>query len=494
MAHRISCGAGRAVLRWTLLSTTILGGLCLGVPAADAVDGTWLPAPATADWNTGTNWSSSPAVPDGTASFGASTKTSLTFSAVTTNINTLQFNAGAPAYTFTIGSATAVNQALNINGTGIGNNSSFAPTFNILFISSSNQGTLNFNTSSTAGNAIVNNTVGGGGFVNFNNNSSAGTATITNTAFLGFGGSSTAGNSTIINSGITTFAGSSTAGNAIITNNQGLIFGGSSTAGNATIITNAGSNNVGTTFIFQTSSGGNARFITNAGGTVDFSTLTTAGTTAGSIEGAGTYALGSKNLTVGSNNLSTTVSGVIADGGVVGGTGASLTKVGSGTLVLSGADTYSGPTTIAAGTLTVNGSIASSTVTVNAGATLSGTGTVGGLTIASGGMFAPGNSPGTMTVAGNLAFQSGALYVVQINSSTAHQCDRQRHARRHRAGGVRRGQLCDAHLHDPLRGGWPRRHHVQHAEHEQSARRLHRLAELQRDRRDPQPHRHTWTA
>src|SRR5258708_20672050 len=39
--------------------------------------------------------------------------------------------------------------------------------------------------------------------------------------------------------------------------------------------------------------------------------------------------------------------------------------------------------------------------------------------IASGGTFAPGNSPGTMTVAGNLAFQSGALYVVQINSTTA---------------------------------------------------------------------------
>jgi autotransporter-associated beta strand protein len=96
-----------------------------------------------------------------------------------------------------------------------------------------------------------------------------------------------------------------------------------------------------------------------------------------------------------------------------------VTKLGAGTLVLSGTDTYSGPTTVTAGTLTVNGSIANSAVTVNSGAALSGAGTVGGLTIASGGTFAPGNSPGTMTVAGNLAFQSGALYVVQINSSTA---------------------------------------------------------------------------
>ena len=55
--------------------------------------------------------------------------------------------------------------------------------------------------------------------------------------------------------------------------------------------------------------------------------------TAGSIEGAGTYELGSKALTVGSNNLSTEVSGTIVDGGV-GGTGGSLIKVGTGTLTL----------------------------------------------------------------------------------------------------------------------------------------------------------------
>jgi autotransporter-associated beta strand protein len=96
-----------------------------------------------------------------------------------------------------------------------------------------------------------------------------------------------------------------------------------------------------------------------------------------------------------------------------------VTKVGAGTLVLSGTDTYRGPTTVAAGTLTVNGSIANSAVTVNSGATLSGIGTVGGLTINGGATFAPGNLPGTMTVAGNLAFQSGALYLVQINSTTA---------------------------------------------------------------------------
>ena len=104
--------------------------------------------------------------------------------------------------------------------------------------------------------------------------------------------------------------------------------------------------------------------------------------------------------------------------GTIGGPGG-LTKIGAGTLALSNANTYTGATAVTAGTLIVNGSIANSAVTVNSGATLAGTGTVGATTIQNGGTFAPGNSPGTMTVGGNLAFQSGALYVVQVNPSTA---------------------------------------------------------------------------
>ena len=69
----------------------------------------------------------------------------------------------------------------------------------------------------------------------------------------------------------------------------------------------------------------------------------------------------------------------------------------------------------------MNGSIASSSLTtVNSGAALGGSGTVGSTIIKSGGSFVPGPvTPGTMTVAGNLAFQSGAFYVVQVNPTTA---------------------------------------------------------------------------
>jgi autotransporter-associated beta strand protein len=104
-------------------------------------------------------------------------------------------------------------------------------------------------------------------------------------------------------------------------------------------------------------------------------------------------------------------------GGTISGTG-SLTKIGAGALTLAGSSTYSGPTNVNAGILNVNGSLAS-TVFVNSGGTLMGTGTIGGLNVGSGGTFAPGNSPGTMTIAGNLAFQAGAIYLVQVNPSTA---------------------------------------------------------------------------
>ena len=71
--------------------------------------------------------------------------------------------------------------------------------------------------------------------------------------------------------------------------------------------------------------------------------------TIGSLAGAGTVANTGAGATLitGGDNTSTTFSGVIQDG--AGATG--LTKVGTGTFTLSGANTYSGGTLLAAGTL-----------------------------------------------------------------------------------------------------------------------------------------------
>jgi uncharacterized protein with beta-barrel porin domain len=97
---------------------------------------------------------------------------------------------------------------------------------------------------------------------------------------------------------------------------------------------------------------------------------------------------------------------------------ATFNKIGSSTWTLTGSNAIAMPWTIFAGTLNVNGTLANSTMTVNGG-TLAGTGTVGNTTINNGGTLMPGNgTPGTfLTVNGNLAFQSGALYLVQVNST-----------------------------------------------------------------------------
>jgi fibronectin-binding autotransporter adhesin len=182
----------------------------------------------------------------------------------------------------------------------------------------------------------------------------------------------------------TIFSDSATAGTATVVTNGGSVIGAaggvtifqdSSTLGAATIITNGGiliSGGGGVTeFVFQ-ATGGTAKVITNTGGTFDISDLLTSGLTTGSIEGDGRYILGSKSLAFGSLNSNTTVSGVMSDGGGIGGgTGGSIVKEGAGTTTLSGVNTYTGTTTVNAGALKVSGSIATnSAAVVNAGGTL----------------------------------------------------------------------------------------------------------------------------
>ncbi|HGM5593718.1 TPA: S8 family serine peptidase, partial [Serratia marcescens] len=90
-----------------------------------------------------------------------------------------------------------------------------------------------------------------------------------------------------------------------------------------------------------------------------------------------------------------------------------LTKEGMGTLVLTGNNTYSGPTLVNQGRLAVNGSVTSA-VSVQSGGIVGGSGTVGSLTARQGGTVAPGNSIGTLNVAGNVSFEPGSRYAVEV--------------------------------------------------------------------------------
>ncbi|WP_426610489.1 autotransporter outer membrane beta-barrel domain-containing protein [Bradyrhizobium sp. McL0616] len=95
-----------------------------------------------------------------------------------------------------------------------------------------------------------------------------------------------------------------------------------------------------------------------------------------------------------------------------------------GTWTVSNTFGQTSPWTVENGAaLVVDGSLASSSlITVNSGGALHGSGTVGNTVINTGGFLVPGPvgvAGSSLTVAGSLAFQSGAFYVVQLNPSTA---------------------------------------------------------------------------
>src|SRR5256886_6658323 len=92
---------------------------------ARAQDAPWSTTPGSSDFNTAGNWTPA-TVPTGTAFFGASTITALTFNSGAVNsLGGFTFNAGAPAYSFTLAPASS----LTFTGAGIVNNSSNAPSF-----------------------------------------------------------------------------------------------------------------------------------------------------------------------------------------------------------------------------------------------------------------------------------------------------------------------------------------------------------------------------
>lgn len=96
----------------------------------------------------------------------------------------------------------------------------------------------------------------------------------------------------------------------------------------------------------------------------------------------------------------------------------SLIKSGAGSLVLNGDSTYRGATTVNGGLLAVNGTLTSA-VSVNDSGTLGGSGRIGALTVNRGGRVAPGNSVGTLQVAGDVTLGAGSTYAVELTPSSS---------------------------------------------------------------------------
>ena len=448
---------------------------------------TWKASAANDEWFNVNNWvqRTIPNSPGDTATFASSNRTSIDIVAFDMELNGIVFNPGASAFTLAT-NLQATTLQLIISGVGITNNSGVVQNFvltnpatQMFFINNATAGSLTaftggqitFGATSTAGNATFTNNI----FITFSNDTTAGDATfnIIDGGVIIFDGNSTAANGTFNNPGFIQFGetpfDASTAGNGTFTNpgsadstlGGGFIVFHFGTAGDATFINNgatASGGIAGETLFQDTGDAGNAVLIANGGvgggdgGSIQFATASTGGTArmevfgngnldislhdtpgvkTGSIQGNGAVFLGANNLTVGTNNLGTTFSGLIQDGGSGGGTGGSLTKAGSGKLTLTKSNTYTGGTTITKGTLLVTNRSGSATgtgsVQVNAG-TLGGTGRISGAATigtatgtATTATLAPGNGAqlGALTLLNTLTFNSRATYKVNLNSNAA---------------------------------------------------------------------------
>jgi len=187
------------------------------------------------------------------------------------------------------------------------------------------------------------------------------------------GGNATGGNVLLGSATLTLTGTSNTTYSGVISGTGALHKTGSSVFTLAGVNTYSGATTIDTGTLALSLNGSlssSGAVVLNNTSVLDASQLTTSGTI-GSLSGdIGTSVnLGSKNLTLGNGNP-TTFNGVIADGGIAGGTGGSITKNGTGIFTLTNANTYTGGTTINAGIVFLSnlGALDSNgSVTVNAG-------------------------------------------------------------------------------------------------------------------------------
>ncbi len=444
----------------------------------------WKMDPVSNDWNTAKNWNPEtvPDRPPDVATFGGSSRTSISLSR-RANVAEIVFS---PMDTvFTIGPEPGVT--LTISGAGITNYS--GATQNLVTSAASGLiGLLLFSRHAGAGDrvTITNRAAVGvytyGGQTAFSDHSTAGTGTFINEGgalggniggFVSFDGSASAGNGTFIGNGGTTqgsrgglvifvenatadhgtfmtdpsvaigayggaveLLGNSIAADATFINNGGSIsdagggataFYAGSQADNCTLIANPGTNGGGggEIWFFANSVGGSPRVEVFGNGFLDVSNNGTDVVAIGSLEGNGVVVLGVSGPAVGTNNLNTEFSGTIKDSWFA--SGGMLTKVGFGTLTLSGASSYVGGAVVSGGTLRVNNTSGSGTgsgaVQVVNGK-LGGNGIIAGpVTIGTGGTNRAGldpgvDGPGLFTIQNMLTFGTNGSYHWNLNAET----------------------------------------------------------------------------
>ncbi|MGH8094737.1 MAG: autotransporter-associated beta strand repeat-containing protein, partial [Chthoniobacterales bacterium] len=437
----------------SLLTPVLLTSLPLSSFAGSA---TWDLNPTSGDWNTATNWTPA-TVPNGArdvATFAPSNTLGV-FVSANTEVSGITFNAGANSFTLTANPLIT----LTVSGGGITNNTSLPQNFVSADDSSSNVGAIVFLNHATAGSLTTFTNVANttdkfdyGGATRFLGQSTADHATFENLGAAvasGFGGitlfadSAGAGSGIFVNEpglvdgangGKTAIDDSAHAADGVFTSNGATVSGANggnvtffseAEADNATLIANGGSDGGGGGQIFfqENSAGNTCRIELFGNGFLDISFHFGPPLTIGSLEGDGVVNLGGVPLTVGSNNLTTTFSGLLQDNGA----GSILRKVGTGTLTLEGSNFYSAGTSVTAGTLVVanvtGSAVGTGALKVNAG-TLGGSGVIAGIVTVgtgsgTGAFLAPAHGTkqySTLTIQSNLTFNSDATYTYSFKA------------------------------------------------------------------------------
>ncbi|MCB5425861.1 autotransporter domain-containing protein [Altererythrobacter sp. CC-YST694] len=97
------------------------------------------------------------------------------------------------------------------------------------------------------------------------------------------------------------------------------------------------------------------------------------------------------------------------------GTGGEIRHLSGVTNLTADSPDYFGSIDVLGGLLKANGNLSGADVTIGDGGTLGGAGTIGSVVVGDGGILAPGNSPGQLTIVGDVLFESGSTYDVEID-------------------------------------------------------------------------------
>ncbi len=350
----------------------------------------WSGGASNDNWSAGANWAGLAPANGDRLTFNGTTRQTNTNDISGLSVLWVTFNNGGFALN---GNALTVTSAIT---NSIGNNSlNGSLTLGGAVRMQSDSGTLSVSGGISGGSQNL--AVGGSGNTTVNSViSGTGSLTKDGSGLLQLSGASanTYSGSTIVNAGTLSLA--KTSGNAI--------------SGNVTVSDGTGSDIVQLSAANQISD--SSAVTISSSGVLDLNGFSETVASISSGSSASQISLGSATLTVGDASSSTFAGTVSGSGGVV--------KQGAGTLTLSGANSYSGNTTISAGTLALGtgGSISSSpTITIANGTTFD----VSAISYSVGASqtLARNSTSGSGSVNGSITLSSGAGVSLQANGTGA---------------------------------------------------------------------------